>query len=73
MHLLGGTDDGVGRADLAAAAAADAQFLGHNRDLGTIIGQTGQIHFNAQFRGNRRGQRLAAGRAAAMAKVAIAI
>ena len=31
MHLLGGADDGVGWANLAAAAAADAQLFGDRR------------------------------------------
>ena len=64
MHLLGGADNGVGRTDLATAAAADAQFLGHYRDFGAVIGQTGQIHFDAQLGGDRSGQRLATGWAA---------
>jgi hypothetical protein len=34
VHLLGGADDGVGRADLAAAAAADAQLLGDDAIFG---------------------------------------
>ena len=60
VDLLGGPDHRVGRADLVALAAADADFLldvGHHRP---VVGNLVKIDGNAELRGDGRSQRLAA-------------
>ena len=64
MHLLGGAEDGIGRAHLAAAATADAQLFGHRGDLRSVIGESGQVNGDSQLEPDHDGQRLAARRTA---------